>query len=277
MTVKKTLILTSTVFIVTLVAFVLSGYRYLVAPSAMTTAERVYTTGRLILHKHSLVKSLKPAQKKLLYEAGCVRRCHSRGVIEDSPRTAREWDWIVNRMQERAGLSRPQTVAISEYLQENYLSTVPTILPEKVMRFMKKHLWKVDFGQGDLYLDLIYVPMIHRGLHSYLGINEAPVGKSADFVVFINTHQSFIPPWDLKTLATVSAGGGTPVGASAWEVIFEDSQQHHRQGILSFPLSSEIKDATSMEVSIKLPGLREKFFIWNLPVPPFEGDYEPAS
>lgn len=275
----RVLLIASAVFIIisALVVFVFSGYRFLGAPSPMTTTERIYSTGRLILHKHALVKRLKPVEKKLLYEASCVRKCHSRGVIEDAPRTAREWDWIVNRMQERASLSRPQTVAISEYLQENYLSTVPTILPEKVMRFMKKHLWKVDFGQGDLYLDLIYVPMIHRGLHSYLGINETPVGESADFVVYINTHQSFIPPWDLKTLATVSTQGGKPVGASAWDVIFEDSQQHHRQGILSFPLTGEIRNASSMEISIKLPGLREKSFIWTLPVPPFEGDYEPAS
>ena len=59
------------------------------------------------------------------------------------------------QVADRADLTEPEAKTITEYLQLNYLNNIPTILPEKTMRFLKRHLWRMDFGESDLYFDWV--------------------------------------------------------------------------------------------------------------------------
>ncbi len=231
----------------------------------------LYTNGTLLLFKHGLVKDLSSDEITQLYDSSCNRKCHSKDVIENHPRTSYEWEWIVTRMQapDRAEINDRQAQAITRYLQEHFLSNTPTIMPEKTMRFVKRHLWRSDFGESDLYLDIIYVPRLHLSLLPYLvASNSPPERGSAVFVVFVNTHQGAIPQWDLAEMATLRNGDGGSRKAIGWKLIYEDGQGHHKQGILTFPAIDDSQPA-ALDVAIRLPGMRERIFQWDLPIPTF--------
>ena len=259
------------------------GFIYLIEPGPEGRINYLYTTGRLLLYKYSIIADeLSAEETSLLYESRCTRKCHSRDVIEKTPRTAREWNWIVTRMRttEKAGITEREAKTITGYLQENYLSNVPTILPEKVMRFLKKNLWKVDFGENDIYFDLIYLPRGHLGLLPYLGVDTSP--KDEDdillFVLFINTHQGVLPPWNLAEMAILKDDRDLKSKAVSWKVVYEDGAHHHRQGILTFPNIKKGKgNPATLEVLINLPGMRERVFRWNLPIPSFKDNGDATS
>jgi hypothetical protein len=250
------------------------GFIYLIEPGPEGKANYIYSATRLFLHKYAIIDKLTPKETKKLYKSTCTRQCHSTNIIEKSPRTAMEWEGIVTRMRisEGADITEKEANVITGYLQENFLSRVPTILPEKIMRFLKRHLWRTDFGESDIYLDLIFIPRLHRNWIPYLVINSPP-GNSKDslFILFINTHRGEIPPWNLAEMVTLRDNQGLALNASNWQVTYEDGQNHHRQGLLSFPgtIEEDSKGAKSMEVVIKLPGMREKVFQWELPIPAF--------
>ncbi len=232
----------------------------------------LYTEGKLLLYKHDLIGGLTSGEMTKLYKSTCTRKCHSSDVIENRPRTALEWDWIMTRMKapDRANINDHHAEAITRYLQEHYLSNVPTILPEETMRFVKRHLWKNDFGQSDLYLDIIYLPRPHLSLLPYLiATSSPPATKGAVFIVFINTHQGQIPPWDLLKMAILRNGAGAALEATGWELVYEDGQGHHKQGILIFPAIDETASAI-LDVTVRLPGIRKRIFQWNLPIPPYK-------
>jgi len=172
---------------------------------------------------------------------------------------------------ERADITDRQARVITEYLQKHFLSNTPTILPEKVMRFLRKHLWKSDFGESDLYLDIIYIPLVHRSLIPYLVLsNSPPQTKTGEalFVLYINTHQGVIPPWKIAEMAILRDDKGVETKAIRWQVAYVDGQNHHYQGLLSFPVDIN-KDSGLMEVEVKLPGMRKRIFQWQLPIPLF--------
>ena len=232
----------------------------------MTSAQREV---KFFLYKRDMIDKLSTAETKQFYRNTCTRTCHSSDLIEKKPRTAAEWDWVVKRMAvpERANLSERAATTITQHLQNNYLSNIPTVLPEETMKFVKKHLWKSDFGESDLYLDIIYIPRRHIRLLPYLVAgNEMPDKDGAVFVVYLNTHQGSIPPWDLTEMASLSYGGKDGQQAMDWKIIYEDGQYHHRQGLLLFPRLEEGK-AAEMLVNIDLPGVRKRVFQWNLPIP----------
>ncbi|MDO8463895.1 MAG: hypothetical protein Q7S46_01390 [Gallionella sp.] len=191
-------------------------------------------------------------------------------MIEKKPRTAAEWEAVITRMKvpDRAGIADRYAETIARYLQNNFLSNVPTVLPEKTMKFLKQHLWRMDFGESDLFLDIIYIPREHYGLLPYLGVrNPPPDRQTAFFVVYINTHQGLVPQWNFAELATLHDNRGHSINAIKWEVIYRDGQQHHNQGNLIFT-DTDIGGATEMEIKLRLPSLGVKTFQWNLPVPP---------
>ncbi len=254
----------------------LAGFLYLIEPGPEGRVRYVATLGKLLLHKYALVDELSPAEGKLLYKMTCTRKCHSRDVIELTTRTAREWEWIVSRMgvSERADLSESEAATIVEYLQLNFLSNIPTILSEKTMRFLKRHLWRMDFGDSDIYFDVIFIPRVHRSLMPFLAFRSSPrVDDDLLFIVYVNTHSGAVPPWDLSALASLVDDQGRVVKAKAWEVLYEDGQQHHRQGILTFP-GATLTDAKlegSMEMEIRPPGMRKRSYHWRLPIPDVGG------
>ena len=231
--------------------------------------DTVRSEGKLFLFKHELVEKLSPAEKKQLYQTNCTRKCHSKDLIENSPRTAAEWDVVVSRMEapDRADLTDREAEMITRYLQNHFLSNIPTVLSEKTMKFVKRHLWKSDFGESDLFLDVIYIPRAHINLLPFLVAGHKPPDKKgAFFVIFLNTHQGTIPPWNLAEMVMLRYDNGHPQEAGSWQVLYEDGQHHHNQGILTFPDFDESQLA-SMEIAIRLPGMRERIFQWKLPVP----------
>ena len=268
----KTLLLSLVVFGILCGTVLFAVSVFLMDLDPGTALDDLYTEGKLFLYRSNIVDNLSSEETAQLYRATCTRKCHSKDVIENRPRTAPEWEWIVARMKapDRAGMTERHAMTIARYLQKHFLSNVPTFLPEKTMRFVRRHLWQSDFGADDLYLDVIYVPRVHLGLLPYLVVSNSRLDtEGAIFVIFLNTHQGAIPPWNLAETATLQAGSGHPYKAVRWNVLYEDGQNHHKQGILVFPAIDETKAAT-LEVAVSLPGIRTKTFQWQLPVPPFE-------
>lgn len=259
-------------FLFVLGTVVLGGFVWLVEPGPEGRVRHVASLGKLLLHRYALVDGLSPEQTRMLYRNSCTRRCHGNDVVENPPRTAREWEWIVARMgaADRAGLTEPEAAAITAYLQLNYLSNVPTILPEQTMRFLKKHLWRMDFGESDLYFDIIYIPRKQRSLMPYLAFRSTPRDSDDSlFIIYVNTHSAAVPHWDLSTITTLGDGRGAVWKATGWEVLYEDGQQHHKQGILTFPAIPRENGGRPgvLEMTIDPPGMKKRVFQWVLPIP----------
>ena len=263
----RPLLLSAGLFLVLLGGGVLLAGAYLIEPGPEGRLAFLNSTSLLLLHRYGLVEELTPTESAQLYRSSCTRKCHSKDVIELTPRTAIEWEQIVDRMgvPDRADLTLPQRREIIEYLQLNYLSNVPTILPDATMRFVKKHLWRLDFGDDDLYFDVIFVPRGQRSLMPYLSYNSR--AREADntlFIVYLNTHSGRVPRWNLAEMVTLRNREET-VGAQGWQVLYEDGQLHHRQGILTFPALAE--DGGEFEMVIEPPALKGRVFQWKLPIP----------
>ena len=225
---------------------------------------------KLTLFKYCLIEKLSANEVKRLYQNTCTRKCHGKDVIEKKPRTAAEWEEVIDRMKapDRAGIPERYAVTITRYLQSNFLSNIPTVLPEKTMKFVKQYLWRSDFGEDDLYLDVIYVPREHLRLLRYLGVrNLPPEQQSALFVVFLNTHSGTVPPWNLAKMSTLHDNKGSVQKAIGWDVLYQDAQSHHNQGVLSFP-SIDTSIPSELEIKMMLPGLGLRTFQFVLPVPP---------
>jgi hypothetical protein len=245
---------------------------YMIEPGPGGRVQYLATKGKLLAHRYDLVDQLSPDETRQLYLSTCTRKCHSRDVIELTPRTALEWEQIVARMgkQAKASMSPTESRTIVEFLQRNYLSNVPTILPEAAMRFLKKHLWRLDFGESDLYFDIIYLPRDFRHLMPYLAFKSKPRhSDEALFIVYVNTHTGILPPWNLADLAAIRVVGGPEVKAKAWQVLYEDGQLHHKQGVLTFPglATGDTERPGSVEMVIRPPAMRERVFQWRLPIP----------
>lgn len=225
--------------------------------------------GTLALYRFRVIETLSAAETTRLYQQSCTRRCHGRDVIEKAPRTAAEWEAVVSRMKapDRADLDERLAQAIVRHLQNHFLSNVPTVLPATTMKFVKQHLWRSDFGEDDLFLDIIFVPREHASLMRYLGVRNLPQGQLGDvFVVYINTHQGRVPNWDLTEMATLQVSQAAPQRASTWTVLYRDGQEHHHQGALTFPGFDSGRPA-ELEMTMRLGGLGTRTFRWTLPIP----------
>ncbi len=245
---------------------------YMIEPGVNGRWQYLVTSGKLFLHRYNLVDELTEAETRQLYLSTCTRRCHSRDVIELTPRTALEWEQIVARMKKQAksSISGNEAQAIVGYLQREYLSNVPTILPEATMRFVKTHLWRLDFGESDLYFDIIYLPSAYRYLMPYLAFKSKPQdNEEVLFIVYVNTHTGILPRWDLADIAAIRIDGDRETKAAAWQVLYEDGQRHHKQGILTFPAIGKNSGAQagSLEMVIRPPAMRQRAFHWRLPIP----------
>ena len=260
------------IFVLVLGTVSLLAFAYLIEPGPGGRLQYLTTTGKLLLHKYNLIDELTPAETRRLYLSTCTRKCHGKDVVELTPRTALEWEQIVGRMrtQAKADIADPESDAIVEFLQRNFLSNVPTILPEATMRFLKQHLWRLDFGESDLYFDMIYLPRGYRRLMPYLAFKSKPRDSDeALFIVYVNTHTDVLPRWNLADIAAIRVDGDHEAKATSWRVLYQDGQQHHMQGILTFPAIRESggAGADSLEIVIRPPAMRERVFHWRLPIP----------
>ncbi len=268
----RLLVLSLALFTLALATVSFLTFVYLIEPGPGGRLQYLATRGKLLLHRYDLLGELDPAETRLLYLSTCTRKCHSKAVVELTPRTALEWEQIVSRMkkQAKADFTGTEARTIVEFLQRNYLSNVPTILPEATMRFLKKHLWRLDFGESDLYFDIIYLPRGYRHLMPYLAFKSKPRDSDeALFVVYVNTHTGILPQWNLADYATIRVDGGREAKSAKWQVLYEDGQQHHKQGVLTFPAIGENggERARSLEMLIWPPAMRERIFQWRLPIP----------
>ena len=265
----KPLLISITLFLLLGGTMILLAFMYLTGQTPEAAINNLQREGKFFLYKHNLVEKLSSREITLLYQSTCTRKCHGKDVIEKKPRTAAEWESVMTRMKspDRAGITDRHADTITRYLQNNFLSNVPTVLPEKTMKFVKKYLWRSDFGENDLFLDIIYVPREHLPLLRYLMVrNLPPDQQNALFIVYINTHQGVVPPWNLAELSTFRVNNGNPQSAIDWKVLYWDGQQHHNQGILTFP-AIDISQSTELEVTMKLAGLGTRTFQWSLPIP----------
>jgi len=266
----KSLLASMAVFLSLCGAILLLVFMYLTGQPPGEVINDAQNSGKLFLYQYGMVEKLSSDEIKRLYQHTCTRKCHGKDVIEKKPRTAAEWEAVITRMKapDRGDIPERPAEAITRYLQNNFLSNVPTVLPEKTMRFLKRHLWRSDFGESDLFLDVIYIPREHLGLLPYLGVRRTPTDpKTALFVVYINTHQGSVPPWNLAEMVTLRDNNGHTQPANGWEVLYQDGQHHHNQGVLTFP-GMDITDVTELEMNMRLPGLGMRIFQWNLPTPP---------
>lgn len=265
----KSLLVSIAVFLLLCGIITFIAFMYLTEQTPADVINDINKAGKLSLYRYGMVEKLSSSEIKNLYHDTCTRKCHGKDVIEKKPRTAAEWDAVVNRMKapDRAGIADRYAEAIKIHLQNNFLSNVPTVLPDNTMKFVRKHLWRGDFGEGDLFLDIIYIPREHYGLLPYLGVRDIPLDRqTAFFVVYVNTHRGVLPQWNFAELATLHDSKGNSKNAIKWEVLFRDGQQHHNQGNLIFT-DTDIGEATEMEIKLRLPGLGTKTFQWSLPIP----------
>ena len=243
---------------------------YLTDQAPGAAINNIRSEADLLLYRYRMIERLSPADVTQFYQRSCTRRCHGKDVIEKRPRTASEWEAVVTRMkaQDRAGLDDRLAEAIPRHLQSHFLSNVPTVLPPATMKYVKQHLWRSDFGESDLFLDVIYVPPEHARLLRYLGVRKPPSDRhNALFIVFINTHQGRVPRWNLADMSSLSVNQGAPQKAIAWEVLYRDGQEHHDQGVLTFR-SVDLSQPAELEITMRLAGLGTRTFQWNLPTPP---------
>jgi len=266
----KSLLASLAVFLLLFGSIIFFVFMYLTGRTPYEVIVDINNSGRLALYRYGIVEKLSSFEIKSLYQNTCTRKCHGKDVIEKKPRTASEWEAVVTRMKapDRGDISDRYAESIVQYLQGHFLSNVPTVLPEKTMKFLKLYLWKSDFGDSDLYLDIIYVPREHLSLLRYLGVSNIPTDQHAAlFVVYINTHQGAVPPWDFAEMVTLHDNNGRKQNATGWEVLYQDGQRHHNQGILSFS-DMDTNNVTELEMKMNLPGLGLRTFQWSLPVPP---------
>ncbi|MBI3397696.1 MAG: hypothetical protein HY026_00400 [Deltaproteobacteria bacterium] len=239
----------------------------------MSRLEYLNRAGRVAFFKFTGLPKLDEAETKFLYINSCTRKCHGKEVVERAKHTPREWELIVKRMRfvHGAGLTDNEDIAIARYLQKNYLSTIPTILSYEANRFLKKYLWKSDFGESDLYVDVIYTPVEYFKLIGNMSDAERyGVDDYIVFLVYLNTHQDKLQQFPMQKLSVLRDGGGRNYEVVDWKVTYESGDMHHREGILRFRKIRQ--DKGFMELSLMdLPGQKERIFRWEMPLPEFNG------
>lgn len=239
----------------------------------MGSFEYLNETARVTIFRFTGFPKLDERETKFLYIGSCTRKCHGKDVVERTKHTSREWEDVVRRMRFSNGarLTEHEALQITRYLQKNYLSTVPTILSNDANKFLKQYLWRSDFGESDLYVDVIYAPMEYYNLMG--GANDAEkynIDEYTVFLIYLNTHQDRLPQPAMNKQAVLKDKDGRMYEPVDWKLSYESGDFHHMEGILRF---KKIKNEKGfMELVLKdLPGQKERLFRWELPVPEFKG------
>ena len=166
----------------------------------------------------------------------------------------------------KAAVTENESPVILKFLQKNFFSSVPTILSPEANKYLKQYLWKSDFGESDLYVDIIYTPVIYHtltgGTGEALGYN---VNEYTVFLVYLNTHQSKLLPFQMEKLTLLRDAAGKEYKPTLWKVTYESGDLHHREGALVFP---KVKGNRGfLELVLRdLPGQKERLFRWDLPI-----------
>ena len=261
------------VFATLLLIMAITAFFLFIDTKPLNRFEYLNTMARITAFKFTGLPRLDDAETRFLYNNSCTRRCHSRDVVERAKHTPREWEDTVKRMRSvnNARLTDSEASAITKYLQKNYLSNVPTILSYEANRFLKQYLWRSDFGESDLYIDVIYTPVEYFNLMG--GTSDAEKHNVQDytvFLVYLNTHQDRLPKAAIERLAILKDKDSRTYEPTDWKVSYESGDLHHMEGVLRF---KKVKNGKGfMELVLRdLPGQKERLFRWDLPVPEFNG------
>src|SRR3972149_9132916 len=261
------------VFATLLLVMAITAFFLFIDTKPLNRFEYLNTMARITAFKFTGLPRLDDAETRFLYNNSCTRRCHSRDVVERAKHTPREWEDTVKRMRSvnNARLTDSEASAITKYLQKNYLSNVPTILSYEANRFLKQYLWRSDFGESDLYIDVIYTPVEYFKLVGNIGDAEKyEVDDYVVFLVYLNTHQNKLPKLPMEKLAVLRYRDGRSFGPIDWKLTYESGDMHHMEGVLRFKKIKQEKGF--MEISLmNLPGQKERIFRWEVPVPEFNG------
>lgn len=269
----RQLLAAALVFAAILIIAAITAFFLFMDTRPMGKFEYLNAIARITAFKFTGLPRLDEAETKFLYSSSCARKCHSRDVVERARHTSREWEDAVKRMRfvNGARLTDNEAVQITKYLQKNYLSNVPTILSNEANRFLKQYLWRSDFGESDLYIDVIYTPVEYFNLTG--GVSDAEKYNLEDytvFLVYLNTHQERLPKAAMERMAVLKGKDGRIYEPVDWKVSYASGDYHHMEGILRF---KKVKnDKGFMELVLRdLPGQKERLFRWDLPVPEFHG------
>lgn len=250
-----------------------AAFMLLVDTAPLSKSEYLETWGRLAAFKYTGLIELEGDDIRTLYRWTCTGRCHGAEPIETSRHTSREWQSIIERMRVKNGASvnlREQEL-ITAYLLKHFGSNVPTILSPEANTYLKRYLWKSDFGESDLYVDLIYSPVEYFNLMGEaLAVKRYEADRNLVFMVYINTHQGKLQPFPLQDMAVLKAPSGETIKPLDWKVLYESGDMHHIEGVLRFRQSFELKDGAMDVTLIDLPGQKERVFRWDLPIPRFD-------
>ena len=264
----KAFSITLAVFIASLAVLAFAVFLVIVDTSPMGKMEYLYRVGKLSAFRYTGLGKLTEAEIKIIYEGRCTRKCHSRDVIERSAHSAREWEEIIGRMKKvnKAKVTKSEGKVIITYLASHFGSNIPTILTAEGGKYLKKYLWRSDFGESDLYVDIIYTPTEYFNFIGGSSIVEGyEAGRHTLFKVYINTHQDKLAPFPLERLAILKTGDGKEFRPILWKVIYESADYHHREGLLVF---KKMGNVPSISLSLMdLPGQKERVFQWDLPIP----------
>lgn len=265
----KTFFLSLVIFVVSAVLLVFAAYLFLVDTSPMGKMEYLAETGKFTIFRYTGYGDLDDHEIKRMYENGCTRKCHSRDVIERTVHTAKEWEDIVNRMRtvNNASVTDAEAAAVTAYLAKRYGSNIPTILSVEGGRYLKKYLWRSDFGEEDLYVDIIYSPVEYFKVIGGRSIVEGFSTKEYElFKVYINTHQNKLDKTPLDKLAILTTNEGKEYRPERWVIIYESGDSHHREALLVFKKIDE--STSSFAIGIEgLPGRNVRLFDWEVPIP----------
>lgn len=263
------------IFLAIIVTLALAGYLILVDTRPMGKLEYLAKIGKLATFSYTGLGRLDDTEIKMIYEGTCTRKCHSRDVVERSAHNIREWEDIISRMRNvnNARITKSEAGVIATYLTKYYGSNIPTTLTAEGGRYLKKYLWRSDFGESDIYVDVIYTPIQYFNLS---GGKSEEDGYKADkhtmFKIYINTHQNKLALFPLERLAVMKTSEGREYKPLLWKVIYESGDGHHREGVLVFKKLDN--QPASMSVSLlDLPGQKERIFLWDLPIPEKPGDH----
>lgn len=236
----------------------------------MGKMEYLYQSGKLNVYRYTGLGNLSDSEVRLIYEGSCTGKCHSRDVVERSAHNVREWEEIIGRMRaaNRANVTAHEARVITAYLTKHYGSNIPTILTLEGGKYLKKYLWRSDFGESDIYVDIIYTPVEYFNFVGGSNIVEGyGAGEYTLFKVYINTHQNKLAPYPLEKLALLKVGGNnTELRPILWKVLYESGDNHHREGLLVYKKVD--RSSGTMSISLMdLPGQKERVFQWDLQIP----------
>ena len=223
---------------------------------------------RLYSFKYTGLPGLTANGRKALYLMRCVGVCHGNRPVETVRHTSSEWRAVIERMrtQNRASINEREAAAIGAYLQKEFGSNVPTLLSPEAERFIKRRLWMSDFGDDDIFIDVIYAPLVYFRL---TGEEAAGVKYEAEkrtvFKVYVNTHQGRLGLMPLDSMAVLKYDNGEEIRPVDWSLAYESADAHHIEGTLRFYGAK--KTDTSMTLTLRgVSQGKDRSFHWHLPV-----------